>query len=177
MLIVGRNLHSLSEQHDIVDGANCFDEFSLTLHLDDRITQIEPTSDKSPSVVYGEDIPKGWIKTTAIPASGLVLKSKSCLLACSDETVCKPDGYIGFVQAKGTLARLFVQIHCCDGQVEPGYKGKVTFEICNLASFDIRSKPRQPVAQLFLMKTSTKGTKLYNGRYQGADGPTISTPG
>lgn len=87
-----------------------------------------------------------------------------------------PAGYFGLLQTKGSLARLFVSLTCTDGQVEPGYKGKITFEVCNHSLFNINIKPKQKVGQLFIFKTSTKDVKLYNGKYQDAQGPTFQKP-
>lgn len=173
MVIIGENLDALMNQHKIVDSGACFDTFSISLHLDAQIITIEPTTEEPSAVTYGESIPEKWIKKSTMPATGHVVPSKGSFLACSTEKVTIPDGYFGFVQTKGSLARLFVQVQCCDAQVEPGFSGKVTFEVCNHASFPVRLKPGHPVAQLFIFKASTKGVPLYAGRYQGAEAPTM----
>ena len=171
MVIVGDTLDGLMKQFQIVDNELCFDSFSITLHLDPQIVRIEPSS--SEAVTYGESIPKTWIKKRDMPATGEVLPPHTCMLGCSKEIVRIPDGYMGFVQTKGSLARLFVSVQCSDAQIEPGFSGKVTFEICNHAAFPVRLKPGNPVAQLFIFKTSTKSGPLYKGRYQNATEPTI----
>lgn len=173
MIIIGDNLQALMKQHDIVTTSSCFDTFSITLHLDPQIITIQPTASDPHAVTYGESIPQSWTKTVSMPATGHVVESKGAFLACSSEKVTIPDGYFGFIQTKGSLARLFVQVQCCDGQIEPGYSGKVTFEICNHAPFPVRLKPGQPVAQLFIFKASTKGVSPYDGSYQGAKAPTM----
>lgn len=173
MVIVGENLLTLIRQYAIVDDEACYDKFSITLHLDIPIIRIEPGTATPDAVTYGESIPKTWVKKREMPATGEVLVSHTCMLGCSKEAVRIPDGYIGFVQTKGSLARLFVAVQCSDAQIEPGFSGKVTFEICNHAGFPVRLKPGHPVAQLFIFKTSTKSGPLYKGRYQNATEPTI----
>jgi deoxycytidine triphosphate deaminase len=84
-----------------------------------------------------------------------------------------PKGYMGLIQTKGSLARLFVMVQCSDAQVDPGYEGHLTFEICNLGDFVVNIKRGSKVAQLFLLKCSTRDIDGYNGRYQGATGPTV----
>lgn len=171
MIIVGDNLKKLLTQYNIIDNEHSFDETSITLRLDNVINRIEPTNNAE--VCYGHDIPDDWIMEEIIPDAGFVLPSKGCVLACSKETVKIPIGYFGLIQTKGSLARLFILVHCCDGQVDPGFVGKLTFEICNLANFPVRLFAGQKIAQLFIIKTSTRQVKPYDGRYQGATSPTV----
>jgi deoxycytidine triphosphate deaminase len=174
MLIVGENLKALIEQHNIISDKKSFDETSLSLTLDREVIYYEP--DGECEITYGNAIPKDWIKKARIPDEGFILRPNTCVLGCSRETIRMPLGYFGLIQTKGTLARLFVSVTSCDGQVEAGFSGKVTLEIANVSNFSIRFLPNQKVAQLFILKTSTKAVKPYNGRYQGAQGPTISLP-
>lgn len=171
MFVVGDNLRALIDQYSIVDDPRSFDETSLCLSLSRELKTVEPSAGRS--VVYGDDIPEAWIKTKTIQNAGVIVKPQNCLLGCSNETIQIPLGYIGFVQTKGSLARLFTTIHCCDSQIDPGFNGKVTFEICNLGSFPVKLKEGQPVAQLFIAKTTSKLVAPYSGRYQNADGPTF----
>jgi dCTP deaminase len=171
MIVVGDNLKALVQQHGIVDSAGAFDEASLTLTLAADIIQIAPDSQDRVHP-YGDELPSTWMKRVRMSQDGYILSSRGCILACSNETIRMPLGYIGLMQTKGSLGRLFVTIHCCDGQVDPGYSGRVTFEICNLAPFAVKLLPGQSVAQLFILQTSTKIVKPYSGRYQNANGPT-----
>jgi len=80
--------------------------------------------------------------------------------------------HIGFIQTKGTIARGFVTVHLCDGQIEPGYNGRITLELVNLSSFSYILRPNTPIAQLFLCQLSEEVVSDYSGRYQFASGPT-----
>ena len=102
-----------------------------------------------------------------------ILKPGQAILACSNESVKIPAGYIGFLQTKGSLARLFITVHCCDGQIEPGFEGRVTFELCNIGNLNVKLLPNSPVAQLYIFKTSSDKSK-YNGKYNNSDKPTYS---
>ncbi len=95
------------------------------------------------------------------------------LLACSDTPFKIPAGYFGLVQTKGTLARLFVSCTCNDGQVEPGYNGKITLEVISQSNYKVVLPVGSEVAQLFLFKCSGDVHSLYAGKYQGADSPTL----
>jgi deoxycytidine triphosphate deaminase len=176
MLIVGDNLKALIEQYTIVDqGDACFDETSISLRLDHLVTTINPPD--GTVLTYGESIPSAYVHESHIATDqGVIVGAHSTLLACSFERVRIPLGYFGMLQTKGSLARLFVTLHCCDGQIDPGFDGKITFEICNHAPFGVRLRPRQRVGDLFIFKASTRRVKPYSGRYQGAKKPTIQLP-
>lgn len=176
MIIIGDNLKELILQHEITNSQAGYDVYSITLTLADQIIMVVPP-DPTKEVRYADGgIPEKWLKRTTVGHDGFRLEPRHGVLGCSQEIVQMPAGYFGLVQTKGSLARLFVSIVCCDGQIEPGYKGKITFEICNLGHFPVRLCPRAPVAQMFILSTSTKNCELYHGRYQNAHGPTISLP-
>ncbi len=176
MLIVGDNLRALIEQYAIVEPRDaCFDETSISLRLDHRVTAINPP--EGSVLTYGEPIPAEFVHENRITTDqGVIIGPRSALLGCSFEHVRIPSGYFGLLQTKGSLARLFVSLQCCDGQIEPGFDGKVTFEICNQSALGVRLFPRQRVGDLFIFKTSTRQVKPYSGRYQGATKPTIQLP-
>lgn len=175
LLIVGENLRVLVEQHHIVSDKNCFDNNSLALSLGRRAVFME-RSDQVSEITYGQRLPDSCIRMSEISDRGIVIPAKGGFLGCSLEKVDMPLGYFGLLTTKGSFARLLAAVNCCDGQVEAGFRGNVTFEIVNLSTLDIRLLPGQKIAQLFVFKTSTKEVPPYNGRYQSADGPTIQKP-
>jgi len=178
MLIVGKNLDALMHQHNIVDDLTRFDNTSIALRLDRSIlvpNQHEIKNLKEP-VTYGHAIPEGLLTLERIDDDGYTLLPQAAILACTYEFVKMPMGYFGFIQTKGSLARLLVSITCTDGQVESGYQGRVTLEIVNHAPYSVCLPPLASIAQLFIFKTSTRLAGPYDGRYQHADGPTFQLP-
>lgn len=173
MLIVGTNLEQLIEQYKIIDRSS-YDVNSLVLTLDAEIKIPKPS--EGLDITYGNEIPSASMIDQRMGQEGYLLRSRESILACSREIVRVPSGYFGLCQTKGSLARLFVSINCADGQIEAGYSGKITFEIVNLGPFNVRLAPGHKVGQLFIFKTSTKAVEPYSGRYQGANGPTVSLP-
>ncbi len=85
-----------------------------------------------------------------------------------------PVEYFGLVQTKGSLARLFISATCNDGQIEPGFKGKITLELANFGNAEIQIPLGETIAQMFLFRCTT-AAKPYAGRYQNADEPTLAT--
>ncbi len=171
MVITDVNLQEIVEQYSIVPKSS-IDQFSLTLHLS-RIIKLYNFR-QSQTITYGDKIGEEDILTKEI-SNEYILKSGHAILACSNEDVNIPPGYIGFLQTKGSLARLFVTVHCCDGQIEPGFSGHITFEICNMGPLNVRLLPNVPIAQLFIFKCSSD-KELYNGQYNKSEAPTFSNP-
>ena len=171
MLIVGENLRGLIIQDRICD-EQCFDNTCIALSLGPQIIKLEPTETYK-TLDYGDEIPAECVRCENVSENGLVLPPRKAILASSYETIHIPVGYFGLLQTKGSLARMMVSLHFSDGQIDPGFNGKVTFEIINCSDFSIRIRKRQLVGNLYIFKTSTNDASAYQGKYQNATGPTI----
>ena len=169
MLIVGENLQQLLSQTALCPPES-YDVNSVTLTLMNVVT--EPRQDSTQVTYEHQDYEDLYVTRTLAP-EGLILPPGTSVLGCSHETVVMPMGYFGQVQTKGSLARLFVSTHLNDAQVDPGFKGKITFEITNHGPFEVRIPARSSVAQLYVWKCSTDNSTPYAGRYQSASGPTV----
>lgn len=174
MLIVGDNLKVLMEQRHIVSDGDCFDNNSLALSLGRTAVFME--RGRVTEITYGRAIPETCIRKAQISDDGIVVPTRGGFLGCSLEEVNMPMGYFGLLTTKGSFARLLAAVNCCDGQIEAGFHGNITFEVVNLSNLDIRVLPGQKIAQLFIFKTSMKDVPPYNGRYQSAVGPTVQKP-
>lgn len=174
MIVVGENLFQLMRQYNMVDHDDCYDETCIKLSLGKTCIQLCPNG--SDILTYGETLPESCIKQYELGDDGLIIEPKTAVLASSAEVVHMPQGYMGLLQTKGSLARLCVSLHFSDGQIDPGFSGKITFEIFNASDFRIRIRKFQPVGNLYVLKTTTKRHKPYSGKYAKADGPTIQLP-
>ena len=148
-------------------GKPAVDLVSIGLHLGDAFLKYktQTTSVELPSRLETEPVP-------IQPDGHIDFTPGSCLLAATEEVIDMPLNLMGFIQTKGTIARGFVTVHLCDGQIDPGYKGHITLELVNLSQLHYRLKPGTPIAQLFLHRISPPLDHGYNGRYQSAKGPT-----
>lgn len=171
MIIVGENLKNLIVQHEMVNKKNCFDETCITLSLSKHIYRFK--ENEKHTLVYGEKIPSKYYKKEQIKENGILIPSKGTVLACSNEYLKMPQGYFGLVQTKGTLARMFVFANCADGQIDPGFEGRITFEIFNASPFEIRFRRLDKIANLYIIKASCKNTQKYQGKYLRAKEPTL----
>lgn len=143
------------------------DLISIGLHLDSELLWYQRVHEP---VVPPADLPTERVTLSANDRYRFVPGAK--LLACSLEQVRMPLDVMGFIQTKGSLARGFVMAHFCDGQIDPGFTGKITFELINLSDVTYELHVGIPIAQLFLFRLSQPVERGYVGRYQGADGPT-----
>lgn len=172
MIVIEKGLEQLSEQYSICDRV-LVDEYSLKIQLGESYYVPKPQVEH---VVYGaHPAPKNIFSQRNTAKQNLVLEPGAQAIACSKHIYKIPVDYLGIVQTKGTLARLFVQATCNDGQVEPGFHGYITLEIVNLSPWVVEIPVGSEVAQLYLMKCSSPAQKAYSGRYaeMALKGPTI----
>jgi len=175
MIIVSDNLAGIAKSLEICS-QNLVEEFSLQIKLDRQIRRLQTPLNELPPIQYESPINHAaYYCDPESVAESVVLGPRECVLACSQDTYKMPLGYFGLIQTKGSLARMFVSATANDGQVEPGYSGKVTLELINHSPFAVALRPGAAVAQLFILRCSSEVLKPYSGRYQGATGPTLPT--
>lgn len=172
MYIVGENLRRLAMQKAICDLA-LVDRFSLAVTLGPKFYRLK--GDAASIVRYGAQSDVAALYEQHTSQNGeILINPGEQVLACSGTNFLMPAGYIGFLQTKGTLARLFVSLTCSDAQVEPGFDGYITMEIVNHSPWSVSLTVGSRVGQLYLAKCSNSET-AYDGRYKGAakEGPTL----
>jgi dCTP deaminase len=173
VLIVGKNLDGLVRRFEICP-LDLVDQFSIKLKIDNQVRRMKAAQGKLETVTYAKGM-NAAILFEDLEDSGhsIELSPNDKILACSDVKYKMPPGYFGLIQTKGTLARLFVSCTCNDGQVEPGYHGRITLEISNQSNYNVILPVGSEVAQIFLFKCSGDADSLYAGKYQGAIEPTL----
>ncbi|GIG29608.1 dCTP deaminase domain-containing protein [Cellulomonas marina] len=169
MLIVGENLQTLMNQKQIAAAA-LYDVTSIRVQLGDSVSW--PNSSGVTIGLDDVDFDSHYVEQD-ISRSILTLEPGAAVLACSQHRYTIPLGYFGTVHTKGTLARLFVSIHQNDPQVDPGYTGRITFEVVNSGPLTVAIKPGADIGRLSLWRCSSDNSAPYDGRYQDANGPTI----
>lgn len=169
MIITKKNLQKLVSHKNVQNRIRdvVVDTTSICIHLDNQFTSYDPYD--------GEPFtpPKTMPTTTRTVPDGkhIVIPPGGKLLACSEEEVKMPLDKFGLVQTKGSIARGFLFAHICDGQIDPGYRGKITLELLNSSDFYYKLEPGMPIASLFFMQTDEE-IDCYDGRYQNSTTPT-----
>lgn len=108
--------------------------------------------------------------------NGYTLEPGAFVLACTLERIHISNGYQGFIETKGDIARAGLQVHNTDGHVDPGSNHVITLEIKNNNTIPVILYPNIYICQLFIHKLSTTCEKPYNGKYFGHKKPTAYIP-
>lgn len=174
MVVIDSNLKGLIEQLSICP-SDLYDQFSIKVKLGKDYFEANTTAEMK-NIVYGlHPNPKNLFSEKKKITQNLILPPGKQIIASSEAIYNIPKDHFGLIQTKGTLARLFVQTTCNDGQIEPGFKGYITLEIVNLSPWTIELPVGSEVAQLYLFKCSSPASRPYSGRYKdlATEGPTL----
>ena len=95
------------------------------------------------------------------------------------EHVVVPDDLVARLDGKSSLGRLGLLIHATAGLVDPGWEGRLTLELMNLAPLPITLWPGMKIGQISFIRMTTPVDNPYGGgrlgsKYQGDVDPTPS---
>jgi dCTP deaminase len=108
-----------------------------------------------------------------------IIQPGEFVLGATMETVVLPDDLVARVDGKSSLGRLGLLIHATAGFVDPGWNGKLTLELSNVAKMPIAVRPGMRICQISFLRLSTPAERLYGSpelgsKYQGQTEPTAS---
>jgi dCTP deaminase len=178
MILSDRTLLNLISQKSIViDPFNPADvqPASVDLHLDSKLLIF----DKSKTAVIDPSIPVEMSEVN-ISEQGTLLEPGQFALGATLESVGVPNGLVGRLEGKSSLARLGLLVHVTAGFIDPGWlPAQITLEFCNLAPVPIILRPNMKIAQISFERVDQDSAKPYghkdlNSKYQGQTGPTAS---
>lgn len=173
MLVTSDNLLGLVRSENIC-APKLVDGFSLDIRLGREVIRMRPAPLSETPIHYNTRYdPDIYFTPPEQLARELVLGPGDRVLGCSADDYRMPTRYFGLVQTKGTLARLFISTTCNDGQIEPGYRGRITLELVNLGAYQVVIPVDAVIAQVFVFRC-TADAPAYDGRYQDATGPTLA---
>lgn len=112
----------------------------------------------------------------SIPLEGYTIFPGEFILATTYEKVKIPNGYQGFIETKGSIARAGLQVHNTDGHIDPGSNHVITLEIVNNNNIPIILYPEIAICQIFIFKLTTLCNQVYCGKYLGQTEPTTYIP-
>jgi dCTP deaminase len=126
----------------------------------------EPMDDLTDEVVVEDDSP-------------FFIHPGEFVLASTLEVVTLPDDILAQVEGKSSLGRIGLLIHATAGFVDPGWTGKLTLELSNVAKMPIALYYGMKIGQLSFMRMSTPVDRPYGSpglrsKYQGQMSPTPS---
>ncbi len=105
-----------------------------------------------------------------------ILHPGEFVLAVTLERVEIPDDIVGRLDGKSSLGRLGLIVHSTAGFVDPGFKGRLTLELTNVANLPITLYYAMSVSQISFSRLSTPADRPYGSaasgsKYQGQSGP------
>ncbi len=105
-----------------------------------------------------------------IPPEGLLMQKGQFILASSVEKVGS-EHFVPIIHAKSGIARMGLFIHVTADLIDIGSYGNITFQL--YATLPVRIYPGMTIAQVTFWVPQGE-IDLYDGKYQGSDGPQIS---
>ncbi|MCE5203640.1 MAG: dCTP deaminase [Coriobacteriales bacterium] len=108
-----------------------------------------------------------------------VLHPGEFVLGTTVERIVLPDDIVGRLEGKSSLGRLGLLIHSTAGYVDPGWEGRLTLELSNVANLPIVLMPGMAIGQITFSKMTTPverpyGTPGLGSKYQGQTDVTAS---
>jgi len=132
---------------------------SIDLHLGESLTKYSSERlELGRTAAAGIDVPFD-------ERDGYVLAAGGFILGVTLEKITMPNGYQGFIETKGDVARAGLQVHNGDGHVDPGSDHVITLEISNHNTIPLVLYPRILVCQLFVHRLTSKCDRPYCGKY------------
>ena len=124
------------------------------------------------------DVPQLTELETVDDDNPFILHPGEFVLAVTLERVELPADLVGRLDGKSSLGRLGLIVHSTAGFVDPGFKGRLTLELTNVANLPIALYYAMPVSQISFSRLTTPAEHPYGqaagSKYQGQDGPEAS---
>ena len=101
-----------------------------------------------------------------------VLHPSEFALGTTVELIGLPDDIVGRLEGKSSLGRLGLLIHSTAGYVDPGWHGRLTLELSNVANLPIVLTPGMKIGQISFSQMTTAVDRPYghpdlDSKYQG----------
>lgn len=101
------------------------------------------------------------------------------VLGSTLESITLPHDIVGRLEGKSSLGRLGLLIHSTAGYVDPGWKGRLTLELSNMAKLPVTLYYAMRIGQISFIRLTSPVEKPYGAeglgsKYQGDEGPTAS---
>jgi dCTP deaminase len=127
-----------------------------------------------PSIDPKQDLANLTELETIDDETPFVLHPGEFVLAVTMERVEIPNDIVGRLDGKSSLGRLGLIVHSTAGFVDPGFKGRLTLELTNIANLPVLLYSGMPVSQISFVRLTTPTDKPYGSdgsKYQGQMGP------
>jgi len=157
---------------------SCIQPASVDVHLDRKLLVFR--SWRSPFYI---DVKQNLENLTEIVEiegeEPFFLQPGEFVLGSTFEDITIPDDIVGRLEGKSSLGRIGLLIHSTAGYVDPGWQGRLTLELSNVAKLPITLYYGMKIGQISFLRLTTAAERLYGdaglgSKYQGQTEPTAS---
>ncbi len=157
---------------------DCIQPASIDLHLDRKLLIFNPQ--RYPAYI---DIKRSLDHLNEVVEidedNAFFLNPGEFVLASTLESITLPDDIVGRLEGKSSLGRLGLLIHSTAGYVDPGWRGRLTIELTNVAKLPITLYYMMKIGQISFLRLTSPVDRLYGSvelgsKYQGQTEPTAS---
>ena len=143
---------------------------SIDLHLGDDFQVFR--NSRYPYIDPAREQPGLTERVTVSREEPFVLHPGEFALGTTVERIGLPDDLVGRLEGKSSLGRLGLLIHSTAGYVDPGWDGRLTLELSNVANLPILLSPGMKIGQISFSRLTTVVDRPYGhpdlgSRYQG----------
>jgi len=108
-----------------------------------------------------------------------LLQPGEFVLVSTLEDITLPDDIVGRLEGKSSLGRIGLLVNSTAGYVDPGWRGRLTMELSNVAKVPITLYSGMKIGQISFLRLTTAAERLYGdkslgSRYQGQTETTAS---
>lgn len=149
---------------------------SVDLHLGDDFQVFR--NSRLPYIDPGREQPGLTEGVVASVSEPFVLHPGEFALGTTVEHIGLPADIVGRLEGKSSLGRLGLLIHSTAGYVDPGWEGRLTLELSNVANLPIVLTPGMKIGQISFSQMTTPVDRPYGHPELGSkyQGQTVTTP-
>ena len=155
----------------------CIQPASVDVHLDCKLlvfrNTLRPYIDVRKNM---DDLTEMVEASEEVP---FILHPGEFALGSTTENIELPADLVARLEGKSSLGRIGLVIHSTAGYVDPGWKGRLTLELSNMARLPITLYYNMRIGQISFERLTTPADRLYGtpslgSKYQGQTEPTPS---
>ncbi|MCR6645346.1 MAG: dCTP deaminase [Terricaulis sp.] len=122
------------------------------------------TLDLSDATPLGPKVSKAFKRVRLAYPDGYLLRPGCSVLARTYEKFSIPEGFVGWLVGRSSLARLGLSVCSAAHFINPGWRGHMPLLISNNSPFAIRIQPYLGIVQFCLLTSSSVPSRLYGAR-------------
>ena len=156
---------------------DCIQPASVDVHLDKKLLVFR--NSRRPYIDVRENTDDLTEMVEVAEETPFILHPGEFALGSTTEHIELPDNLVARLEGKSSLGRIGLVIHSTAGYVDPGWKGRLTLELSNMARLPITLYAGMKIGQISFQRLTTPVDRLYgsaelDSKYQGQSDPTPS---